>query len=57
VKSTIKKEVKKEIKKEVRHRGRPTSPTESLKVLSGHLRVKTAKSRRVTIGGKEFSVK
>lgn len=56
VKSTIRKQVKREIHKEI-HKGRPKAQTESLRVISGHLRVKTAKSRTIKVGGKEFSVK
>lgn len=55
LKTAIRKEVKKDVKKEV-HAGRPRAETESLRVISGHIRVKRAKSRMVSVGGKRFVV-
>lgn len=55
MKSAIRKEVKKDVKKEI-HAGRPKSETQSLRVISGHLRVKGAKSRMVKVGGKSFAI-
>ena len=38
------------------HAGRPHAQIESLRVISGHIRVKRAKSRMVKVGSKEFVV-
>jgi len=55
VKSQINKQVKREVKKEI-HAGRPHAQIESLRVISGHIRVKRAKSRMVKVGSREFVV-
>lgn len=54
-KRAIKTEVRKEIKKQI-HAGRPKAQKESLRITSGHIVVKRAKSRMVKVGGKEFAV-
>ena len=55
IKKYIKTEVKKDIKQQI-HAGRPHAQIESLRVISGHIRVKRAKSRMVKVGSKECVV-
>lgn len=55
MKSAIRKEVKKDVKQAI-HAGRPKAQTESLRIQSGHITVKRAKSRMVKVGGKAFTI-
>lgn len=52
--SHVRKIIAQEVRKEV-HAGRPKSGTQSMQVVSGHLRVRLAKSREIRVGNRVVS--